>query len=338
LTMARIREVWAPNLEGEMRNIRDLIESYPYVTMDTEFPGVVARPIGTFKTSSDYHYQTMRCNVDLLKIIQVGITLADEEGNFPEECSTWQFNFKFSVNDDMYAPESIELLQKSGFDFQRHEEIGILPNDFAELMITSGMVLVPDTKWISFHSGYDFGYFVKLLTAESLPTTEDKFFALLRTWFPTVYDLKFLMRATKVLKGGLQEVADDLGVVRIGSSHQAGSDSLLTASTFFKMRELYFNGQLDDAEFSGKLYGLGQTFTVSNGLADPGRGGATIAEREDRGSSARETHNQTNSASQTPMGMGPMQSGSMSNALPTSYGPMGTNGAYLRPSLVGSGR
>lgn len=51
----------------------------------------------------------------------------------------------------MYAPESIELLQKSGIDFQRHEEIGILPNDFAELMITSGLVLVPETKWISFH-------------------------------------------------------------------------------------------------------------------------------------------------------------------------------------------
>ena len=64
------------------------------------------------------------------------------------------------------------------------------------------------------YSGYDFGYFVKLLTAESLPTTEDKFFTLLRIWFPTVYDLKFLMRATKVLKGGLQEVADELGVGR----------------------------------------------------------------------------------------------------------------------------
>jgi len=51
----------------------------------------------------------------------------------------------------MYAPESIDLLQKSGIDFQRHEEIGILPNDFAELMITSGLVLTPDTKWISFH-------------------------------------------------------------------------------------------------------------------------------------------------------------------------------------------
>lgn len=64
---------------------------------DTEFPGVVARPIGTFKTSSDYHYQTMRCNVDLLKLIQAGITLADEEGNFPQDVTTWQFNFKFSI-------------------------------------------------------------------------------------------------------------------------------------------------------------------------------------------------------------------------------------------------
>ena len=68
-----------------------------YVLQDTEFPGVVARPIGSFKTSSDYHYQTMRCNVDLLKIIQVGITLADEDGNYPQDVSTWQFNFHFSV-------------------------------------------------------------------------------------------------------------------------------------------------------------------------------------------------------------------------------------------------
>lgn len=51
----------------------------------------------------------------------------------------------------MYAPESVELLQKSGIDFGRHEEYGISPNDFAELMITSGLVLSPETKWISFH-------------------------------------------------------------------------------------------------------------------------------------------------------------------------------------------
>jgi len=51
----------------------------------------------------------------------------------------------------MFAPESVELLQKSGIDFQRHEEFGILPNDFAELMITSGLVLTDETRWISFH-------------------------------------------------------------------------------------------------------------------------------------------------------------------------------------------
>jgi hypothetical protein len=68
-----------------------------HALQDTEFPGVVARPIGTFKTSSDYHYQTMRCNVDLLKIIQIGITLSNEKGEFPEDVSTWQFNFHFSL-------------------------------------------------------------------------------------------------------------------------------------------------------------------------------------------------------------------------------------------------
>jgi len=285
--MARIRDVWAPNLETEMMNIRDTIEKYPYVAMDTEFPGVVARPIGSFRTSSDYHYQTMRCNVDLLKIIQIGVTLSDEEGHYPEDVCTWQFNFSFSIEEDMFAPDSIDLLHKSGLDFARHREIGINPSHFAELLITSGLVLSEDVKWISFHSGYDFGYLVKLLTCSSLPVKEDDFFKALSLWFPTVYDVKLMMRACKALKGGLQDVADDLGVMRIGPSHQAGSDSLLTAATFFKMRELYFNDRIDDAEYNGKLYGLGQSVVASlatNGhlaLTDERlRNGTTLAERE----------------------------------------------------------
>ena len=39
----------------------------------------------------------MRCNVELLKLIQIGITLADDDGNYPQDVSTWQFNFRFSV-------------------------------------------------------------------------------------------------------------------------------------------------------------------------------------------------------------------------------------------------
>lgn len=61
---------------------------------DTEFPGVVARPIGSFGSHTDYHYQTLRCNVDLLKLIQLGLTFADEGGNLVEDCPTWQFNFQ----------------------------------------------------------------------------------------------------------------------------------------------------------------------------------------------------------------------------------------------------
>lgn len=40
--MSRIREVWAPQLEAEMRNIRELIDKYPYVAMVYSF--VLHRP------------------------------------------------------------------------------------------------------------------------------------------------------------------------------------------------------------------------------------------------------------------------------------------------------
>lgn len=36
--------------------------------------------------------------------------------------------------------------------------------------MTSGLVLMPNVTWLSFHSGYDFGYLIKLLTCSNLPT------------------------------------------------------------------------------------------------------------------------------------------------------------------------
>lgn len=252
-----IRNVWADNLDREMDRLCHLVDRYPYLSMDTEFPGVVARPIGHFLNAADYHYQLLRCNVDLLKLIQLGITFANEEGRLPEGVCTWQFNFQFSLRDDMYLQESIELLANAGIDFNEHEERGINIQHFGERLISSGFVLFKHIRWISFHSGFDFAYLLKLLTCKPLPLEEADFFDLLRLYFPGIYDIKYLMKSCKTLKGGLQEVAKDLKVERIGPQHQAGSDSLLTCQVFFQMRQQFFADKIDDSKYLGYLFGYG---------------------------------------------------------------------------------
>jgi CCR4-NOT transcription complex subunit 7/8 len=51
----------------------------------------------------------------------------------------------------MYAQDSIDLLAKSGINFEKHERYGIDVDHFGELLISSGIVLMDDVKWISFH-------------------------------------------------------------------------------------------------------------------------------------------------------------------------------------------
>ncbi|CAF4856818.1 unnamed protein product, partial [Rotaria magnacalcarata] len=48
------------------------------------------------------------------------------------------------------------------------------------------------------------------------------------------------MKSCKSLKGGLEEVTKQLDIERIGPQHQAGSDSLMTGLSFFRMKELFF--------------------------------------------------------------------------------------------------
>ena len=59
---------------------------------------------------------------------------------------------------------------------------------------------VPVISNVTFCSGYDFGYLLKLLTNNNLPTDETSFFELLRLFFPSLYDVKYLMKSCKNLK------------------------------------------------------------------------------------------------------------------------------------------
>ncbi|CAJ1951395.1 unnamed protein product [Sphenostylis stenocarpa] len=267
----QIREVWNYNLEEEFGLIREIVDDYPYIAMDTEFPGIVLRPVGNFKNSYDYHYQTLKDNVDMLKLIQLGLTFSDEHGNLPtcaaidadDDSHTfciWQFNFReFNVNEDVFANDSIELLRQSGIDFKKNNEDGIDAHRFGELLMSSGIVLNDNVHWVTFHSGYDFGYLLKLLTCQNLPDTQVGFFNLINMYFPTVYDIKHLMKFCNSLHGGLNKLAELLEVERVGICHQAGSDSLLTSCTFRKLKDNFFSGSME--KYAGVLYGLG----VENG-------------------------------------------------------------------------
>ncbi|KXL50757.1 hypothetical protein M433DRAFT_53876, partial [Acidomyces richmondensis BFW] len=300
--IGRIREVWRHNLDAEMATLRTLIRRYPYVSMDAEFPGIVARPIGNFAGSkAEYHYQTLRCNVDILKPIQVGITLWSADGQeipaTPDAAllaelsasirkpqaaphtllylpCTWVFNFHFNLDEDMYAESSIDLLKASGVDFQRHAEHGIALDAFGASLTTSGLAFAPHVHWLSFHSGYDFGYLIKLLTADALPKDQHDFFSLVSTFFPKLWDIKFLLRdaqrkrlhgrlspeGTRLLdalgqKSGLQDLADELACPRVGTPHTAGSDAWLTGAVFWAMRAKIFGGTLDP-DLADQIYGL----------------------------------------------------------------------------------
>ncbi|KAI5180713.1 CCR4-NOT transcription complex subunit 7/8 [Nematocida sp. AWRm80] len=249
-----IRNVWKHNLKEEIDLLGEYLDNYPYVSMDTEFPGVVAKPLGAFSAQNIYTYNQLRCNTSLLCLIQLGISLSNEQGETPEPC-TWQFNFQFDRSKNMSSQESMYLLEQAGINFDKLSKDGIRIDCFADLFTTSGLLMNKSIKWISFHSSYDFGYLIKAIIGKSLPSTLEDFSYILSTAFPQFYDIKYLIHLLGK-KGGLQDLADELQVDRTGIQHQAGSDSLLTLEVFHALKKKIIPDVEDNPKYRCKLFGI----------------------------------------------------------------------------------
>jgi len=248
-----------------MERISSLLHTYNNVAMDTEFPGIC------YQGETITGYNLIKTNVDALKLIQVGFSLSDDQGNAPNPVSTWQFNLKFDLRTDVHSSESIEMLKEAGINFEELAEKGIDPLYFAEYFYSSGLLLNEDIKWITFHGAFDFAYLIKVITYCGLPSTLDKFNLALKQYFPSVYDIKIILKEVTELKSGsLAKLARDLELKRIGTMHQAGSDSELTLRCFFKLKEFYFKNGIHD-RLSNKIFGLNSEFapTVSEVRRQP---------------------------------------------------------------------
>lgn len=70
-----------------------------------------------------------------------------------------------------------------------------------------------DIKWIVFDGGYDFAYLIKMFEGQNLPENESQFYNLLGIYFPSFYDVKYMVRDIEILRlGGLGKIANELNV------------------------------------------------------------------------------------------------------------------------------
>lgn len=257
--------VWKSNLDYHFSLMRHYILTYNFLTVDVKFPGVVARPIGTFHTTAEFHYQTLRANIDLVDPIQLGITLTDANGNVPpgiNHLGTWQFNFKFDEAESMYSVEGLEVLKQSGVDLDRHAAEGIDIDEFFALLTTSGFVLNPNVTWITFYSGYDLGLIISKVTNRGVPTERDEYLKLVKLHFPQVWDVKLLVKAFNLsAKSYLHEIAEDFQLFRGTPFCGAGADSRLAALCFYEiMRSLGDHALV----IKNRLFGLEEDTTPAD--------------------------------------------------------------------------
>ncbi|XP_072969940.1 probable CCR4-associated factor 1 homolog 11 [Typha angustifolia] len=263
----QVRSVWRTNVEYEFRLIGSLVSHFTFVSIDTEFPGIVyASPHHPSLLTPDDRYALMKKNVDALHLIQVGITLSDADGRLPDLGTrgaahfVWEFNIcNFNIHRDLHSSDSINLLINQGINLERLHNEGIDSWHFAHLLLfKSGLLCNNAINWITFHSAYDFGYLAKALLRSNLPNNLEQFMQFIRVYFRgQIFDVKNIIRYCNGIYGGLEKTASLLGIERtVGRSHHSGSDALLISLVFKRLREIYFARDGSLHRHAGLLYGV----------------------------------------------------------------------------------
>ncbi|XP_038890962.1 putative CCR4-associated factor 1 homolog 8 [Benincasa hispida] len=250
--MDLVRQVWSHNLYRELAIFNVYLSRFPVIVIDTEFPGFIrSTPRGAPK---EHLYQDLKFNLNHLKILQLGLTLVDENGNVG---MTWEFTFSdFDEQTDLSNPTSIQFLKNKGLDFKKQREEGIRSAEFqlAFLPILCSNRIV---KWVTFHGIYDVAYLLKLMVIKSMPESVVEFAIIARCFLGTVSDLKYIIRNCEYLLNGelgLKKLAKLLNIVNdIPTHHLAGFDSLLIASAYAKMKKMH---EFSSENLDGFLYGL----------------------------------------------------------------------------------
>ncbi|CAO2045551.1 unnamed protein product [Urochloa humidicola] len=275
----QLQSVTAVNSDVELDLIASLLPRYPYVVVDTEYPGTVHRPpVGKRDAdlTADERYALLRANADELPIVQLGVTLCDDHGNLPVILDyatghaterAWEFNFSdFDVGSHRHAPQSVEFLRSQGIDFERARRCGVSSTAFgAKLAAILAAAAAPqgnaaELTWVAFGGAYDMAYLVKLLGGgEPLPETREGFMTRVRELLGggRVFDAKYMAEHCALRGVGLRSVAANLGVPRpmVEPPCLAGPKSL-TACRIHTVLRIHVLAQDDVAGFEGIIDGL----------------------------------------------------------------------------------
>ncbi|XP_066357899.1 probable CCR4-associated factor 1 homolog 9 [Miscanthus floridulus] len=288
----QLQSVAAANFAAELDRIGSLLPRYPYVVVDTEYPGTVHHaPAGRRDSdlSPDERYALVKANVDELPIVQLGITLCDSHGNLPFVPDyrygafgyhhggggggygerAWEVDFSdFDVSRDHHAAQSVAFLRSQGVDFDTAARArGVSSAAFgAKLAEVLQRVAGKNVEltWVAFGGAYDLAYLVKMIGGgQPLPETRQGFVERVRELLGgRVFDAKFMAEncGRADLRGvGLRSVAANLGAAMPAAADMqpwlAGTKSV-TAYRIHTILRLHVLSQDAVAGFEGIIDGL----------------------------------------------------------------------------------